>query len=47
MILKPEKIPFDVAPYRAIHFSYAEADHLEAAKDELRSAVVEIAKEIP
>jgi hypothetical protein len=45
MILGTEKIPFDVAPYRAIHFSLSEAEHLEAAKEELRSAVAEIAKE--
>lgn len=44
MILNDQKIPFDVAPYRAIKFSLLEADHLETAKSELKSVVKEITK---
>jgi hypothetical protein len=39
MIRVGDKIPFDVAPYRAIPFSYASPDALEQAKRDLKSAV--------
>jgi hypothetical protein len=35
------KIPFDVAPYRAIPFAYDNYSDLEKARDELRSTVTE------
>jgi hypothetical protein len=44
MILRDQKIPFDVAPFRAIQFSYAEADHIETAKSDLKSVVEEVIK---
>jgi hypothetical protein len=39
-----DKIPFDVAPYRAIQFSYVHPDELEAAKTALKDAVEEVLK---
>ncbi len=39
-----ESIPFDVAPHRAIPFSYAHPDDLKNAQDALRSAVSEVIK---
>ena len=36
------KIPFDVAPYRAIHFSRLEFSHIETARAELFSVVKEV-----
>jgi hypothetical protein len=42
LIHKDWKIPFDVAPYRAITFSRDDYDDLEEAKSALRSAVEEV-----
>lgn len=42
MIDKGWKIPFDVAPYRAIHFSRKEYSDLTAARAELASVVREV-----
>jgi hypothetical protein len=42
IIHKDWKIPFDVAPYRAIHFSRQEFGDLNAARDELASVVQEV-----
>ncbi|TBE20531.1 hypothetical protein [Rhizobium ruizarguesonis] len=39
MFRKGTPIPFDVGPYRAIEFNYADPDDLEAAKVALRAAV--------
>lgn len=39
-----DKIPFDVAPYRAIAFSYSHPDDLEAAKAALKDSVDEVLK---
>lgn len=44
MIRKGEKIPFDVIPHRAIPFSNATPDDLEAAQITLRAAVTEAIK---
>jgi hypothetical protein len=44
MIQKAWKIPFDVAPYRAIPFSYDDFDGLEAARVDLKTAVEEVTK---
>jgi hypothetical protein len=44
MIHKSWKIPFDVAPYRAIVFSFDQVDELEAAKVDLKATVEEVAK---
>src|SRR5262249_37568258 len=38
------KIPFDVAPHRAIPFSYAHPDHLVAAQEALQAAIEETIK---
>jgi hypothetical protein len=45
MIRDGEEIPFDVFPYRAVHFNYTDPKDLAAAKASLRSAVEEIIKE--
>jgi hypothetical protein len=45
MFREGDRIPFDVAPYRAIPFSYAHPDHLDAAKTALKQAVDEVNKE--
>jgi hypothetical protein len=42
IIHKDWKIPFDVAPYRAIHFSRQEFTDLNAARTELASVVQEV-----
>ena len=42
IIHKDWKIPFDVAPYRAIHFSRQEFSDLDAARSELASVVQEV-----
>lgn len=42
IIHKDWKIPFDVAPYRAIHFSRQEFSDLNAARSELASVVQEV-----
>jgi hypothetical protein len=44
LIHRDWKIPFDVAPYRAVKFSYADPAELEAAQVELRSTVDEVIK---
>lgn len=44
MYREGDKIPFDVAPYRAIPFTLAHPDDLEAAKTKLKMAVEEINK---
>jgi hypothetical protein len=44
MIRSADKIPFDVAPYRAISFSWAEAEHLKEARAALKSTVEEVTK---
>jgi hypothetical protein len=44
MIHSADKIPFDVAPYRAISFSWAEAEHLKEARAALKSTVEEVTK---
>src|SRR5262249_24060403 len=44
MIGKEWKIPFDVAPYRAITFSRIDYADIEAARDALRSTVEEVIK---
>src|SRR5262249_8812226 len=44
MIHSADKIPFDVAPYRAISFSWAEAEHLKEARAALKGAVAEVIK---
>ena len=44
MILSDWKIPFDVAPYRAIPFSRVHYADLEAAKEALKSTVEEVIK---
>jgi len=41
MIRKDWTIPFDVAPYRAIPFSYTEYTDIEEAREKLRSTVKE------
>lgn len=41
MIRSDQKIPFDVAPHRAIPYSYSHPDGIEAAKIDLKSAVEE------
>jgi hypothetical protein len=42
MILKSSRIPFDVAPYRAIHFSREQFADLTSARSELESVVREV-----
>ncbi len=42
IIHKDWKIPFDVAPYRAIHFSRQEYGDLQTAQAELASVVMEV-----
>ena len=44
MILRDWKIPFDVAPYRAITFSRIDYADFEAAKEALKSTVEEVIK---
>jgi hypothetical protein len=44
MYLEGGKIPFDVAPHRAIPFSYSHPDSLEAAREALKAAVEEAIK---
>jgi hypothetical protein len=39
------KIPFDVAPYRAIHFSRRDFKDVESARSELESVVRDVTKE--
>jgi hypothetical protein len=41
MIRNDQKIPFDVAPHRAIPYSYAHPDDVETAQTALQSAVEE------
>jgi len=42
IIRNDEKIPFDVAPYRAIHFSRQEFKDVSSARSELKSVVDEV-----
>jgi hypothetical protein len=44
MIQAGEEIPFDVAPYRAVKFSYADPNEIEKAQAELKSTVEEVIK---
>jgi hypothetical protein len=41
---KDWKIPFDVAPYRAITFDYTNHSDLEKAQDDLRTSIAEVLK---
>jgi hypothetical protein len=44
LIHKDWKIPFDVAPYRAIPFDYANYSDLEKAQEDLRTTIAEVLK---
>jgi hypothetical protein len=45
IIHKDWKIPFDVAPYRAIHFARKDYNDIEHARSELESVVRDVTKE--